>query len=94
LSYFPLKRDIGSGLENGEKTMKNNRAKKLFQLSTHLVKGFFTIFFGLIVLTLIFWAIGFPHIGMFIFSALFPWIVRLGVMIGCTVAITSLSEAI
>jgi hypothetical protein len=74
--------------------MKNNVVARLFRLCAYLVKAFWTVFFSLLVFTLLSWVFGVADIGMAIFSAVLPWLWRAGLVIGCTLAITSISEGI
>jgi hypothetical protein len=74
--------------------MKSTLATQLFRLSTYLVKGFCASLLSLLVLTILAWVFGFGEVGITIFSAIFPWLLKAGIMIGCTLMLTSLSEGI
>jgi hypothetical protein len=74
--------------------VKKKFAARLFQLSTYLVKGFCATSFSLLVFTLLSAIFGLAELGFAVFSAVLPWLLRAGLAIGCTIAITSISEGI
>jgi hypothetical protein len=74
--------------------MKKIFMARLFRLCSYLVKCFWAAFFSLFVFTLLSWAFGLADLGLSVFSAILPWLLRVGLMIGCTLAITAFSEGI
>jgi hypothetical protein len=74
--------------------MKRRLVEQLLRLCAYLVKGFCAVVLSVLVFTLLSWAFGATSLGISILSALFPLLLRAAIVIGCTLAITSLSAGI
>lgn len=74
--------------------MRKGTVNILMTISGYLVRGFFMLFSSLILLTVSIGVLGFPHESFSLFSSVLPWLLRLGIILGCFLMLTSISEAI
>jgi hypothetical protein len=74
--------------------MNRKLVTELLRLCACLIKAFCVVFFGLLIFTLLSWVFGIATIGIAIFTTVFPWLLKIVVMIGCLLVVTALSAGL
>jgi TRAP-type C4-dicarboxylate transport system permease small subunit len=74
--------------------MNRKLVAELLRLCACFVKAFCAVFFGLLIFTTLSWVFGIPELGYNIFSVVFPWLLKIVLVIGCLLVVISLSAGL
>ncbi len=74
--------------------MPKFRSPKLIRFCSYLIKAFCAVFTFILLLFLLLGVFGSPESALLVLTTSFPWLVRSLICIGCTIAVTSMSESL
>ncbi len=74
--------------------MQKFRSPKLIRLCSYLIKAFCAVFTFILLLFLLLGIFGSSESALLLLTTSFPWLVRSLICIGCTIAVTSMSESL
>jgi hypothetical protein len=74
--------------------MQKPRFPKLIRLCSYLIKAFCAVFTFILLLFLLLGVFGSSETALLLLTTSIPWLLRCLICIGCTIAVTSMSESL
>jgi ABC-type polysaccharide/polyol phosphate export permease len=74
--------------------MQKPRLPKLIRLCSYLIKAFCATFALILLLFILLGVFGSLDSALFLLTSSIPWLLRCLICIGCTIAVTSMSESL